>query len=263
MTTFLKVRQFGQISPDHRATFASLPATLRHVETGTPDIALSAPDEASVAESLALSPKAIVIADPAAVGTVCSRQLTEASTLVVPALGLQPSLRQIRADWLPKQTILIHSRLEWQGDTQAAIFEHLAGLANVVGDLVDPRILCSLAGGHVGSASTKEGVEIIWSGLAKAPSSSYCLDISGLTERLEVRADLDGSARSLFIRRSNAGGSFDPTGSFETGLRRFWRDVAGFVRQGEPTTEWKDIAVLHGLAHRLASMASGHGDKAA
>lgn len=253
MSTHITVRPFGQIAPEHRASLASLPATLRLIETGTPDIALSAPDEPSIAEALSLSAKAVVIADPAAVDPAGLRRLEAAAPLIIPVLTLAASLRQVGADGMPAKAGLIHSRLGWQGDMKSAILEHLAGLATVVDALTDLKLLSRGAAGYVGSAKTTEGVDIAWSGSAKAIAARYELDAVGLADRLEVRAELDGSARPLLIRRNHAGGTNEPIASYETGLRRFWRDVASALGTGKPVMTWKDVTALHALADTMAS----------
>lgn len=256
MSNHLTVRQLGQVAAEHHATLASLPATLRLIENGLPDIALVGSNKAAMDEALALSPKAIVIANPTAIDATVSQQLLQASCLIIPALTLGANLSQIKRQVIPEKIGLIHSRLTSQGDTKAAIFEHLVGLANVVDGLTDLTLLSLVSAGYVASAKNDDGVEITWSGLAGAASAHYELDMVGLSDRLEVRVDLDGSARPIMIRRADAGGCIQPIGSYETGLRRFWRSVAHGLRTSAPTMQWKDVANLHALAENFVQHAS-------
>ncbi|MCW5719833.1 MAG: hypothetical protein KIS86_01695, partial [Devosia sp.] len=141
MSAHLTVRQFGQVAADHHATLASLPATLRLIENGLPDIALVGPDKAALDEALALSPKAIVIADPTAIDATVSQQLLQPSCLVIPAMTLGANLGQIDKKTIPEKIGLIHSRHTSQGDMKATIFEHLVGLTSVVDGLTDLTLL--------------------------------------------------------------------------------------------------------------------------
>jgi hypothetical protein len=263
MSTYLTVRQFGNVGPEHRATLASLPGILRLTDAAAPDIALTASDEASLKEALSVSPKAIVVAEPATLDDAGWKRLTDASSMVFPALTLAANLRQISAESVPSKPGLIHSRLSWQGGAKAAIVEHLAGLATVVGQLFELQFLSYVSGGYVGSAKTGEGVEVAWSGLAGAPLSFYELDVVGLADRLEVRADLDGSARPLLLRRGHAGGLDQPAGFYETGLRRFWREAADLLRTGEQTTTLQDIADIRAFTRNLDSIAPTSNERAA
>lgn len=251
MSNQLTVRQFGQVAAEHHATLASLPAALRLIETGLPDIALVGSGDAAMDEALALLPEAIVIANPATVDATASQQLLQASSLIVPVLTLGANLGQIKREAIPESMGFMHSRLTSQSDTKAAIFEHLVALANVVDGLTDLTLLSLLSAGYVGTAKNRNGVEVAWSGLAGAASARYELDMVGLSARLEVSVDLDRSARPIMIRRADADGSFQPTGSYETGLRRFWRSVVHSLRSGTPTLQWKDVADLHALAENF------------
>jgi hypothetical protein len=256
MSTHLTVRQLGQVAAEHHATLASLPATLRLIESGVPDIALVGSGKAAIDEALALSPKAIVIADPTAIDAAVSQKLLQASCLVIPAMTLGANLSQINREETPEKIGLIHSRYTSQGDMKAAIFEHLVGLANVVNGLTDLTLLSVVSNGYVASAKNADGVEVTWSGLAGVASAYYELDMVGLSDRLDVRIDLDGSARPLMIRRANASGSIQPIGSYESGRRRFWRGVADSLRTGAPVMQWKDIVNLHALAESFVHQAS-------
>ena len=110
--------------------------------------------------------------------------------------------------------------------------------------------------GYVGSARTSDGVQVNWSGLATAPTSRYELDIVGLAERLEIRAELDGSARPMTVRRGHAGGLDQPLGIYETGLRLFWRRAVDELTKGEPVRDWQDIVTLRKTVGTFASLAN-------
>lgn len=263
MSTYLTVRQFGRVGPEHRATLASLPAVLRPIEAGTPDFALVGSEPEAIRDALALAPRAIVVAEPAAVTDADAVRLHGPAPLILPVLTLAESLRQVGGDDVLSKAGLVHSRLDWQADMRGSLLEHLAGLTSVVGNLTEVRLLSRSAGGYVGSARTNTGVEVNWSGLAAAPTSRYELDIIGLAERLDVRADLDGSARPMTVRRAHAGGLDQPIGVYETGLRLFWRRAVDALTKGEPVAEWKDFAALRDTVGTFASLANVSDGKAA
>lgn len=256
MSTYLTVLQFGRVAPEHRATLASLPAVLRLIETGTPDIALVGTYPEAIRDALGLAPRAIVVAEPTAISDADAARLLDAKPLVLPVLTLTASLRQVDGGNVLSKAGLVHSRLDWQADTRGSLLEHLAGLTSAVGNLTQVRLLSQNAGGYVGSARTSNGVEVNWSGLAAAPISRYELDIVGLAERLEVRADLDGSARPMTLRRAHAGGLDQPVGVFETGLRLFWRRAVDALTKGEPVTDWQDFVALRETVGTFASLAN-------
>lgn len=65
--------------------------------------------------------------------------------------------------------------------------------------------------------------------------------------------NLDSSARPLLVRNGNAGGLHIPQGTFETGLRCFWRAVIADLMEGKVAPPWPDIARLHTLVRDLAA----------
>jgi len=253
MSPYLSVRQFGPVARQHRATIASLPAALRCIDAGAADIVVTTPDLATVEAALAAAGKAIVITDPVAIGDEASRRLAEARVAVFPALLLTPSLGQLDAASSLAGAGLIHSRLNWHGDMTAAIFEHIAGLSSVVGALSEVELRAGAGQGYVGSARATSGGAVLWSGTAGSALPSYELDIVGLGERLEVRADLDGSARPFVLRRAHAGGQEQPVGIYETGLRLFWRGVVDALSGGKVMPHWSDILEYRDLAARLVA----------
>lgn len=257
MSSYLTVRQFGSVAPEHRATLASLPAMLRLTETGTPDIALTASDGEAIRDAFAASPKAIVVARPAAITDAEADRLSDAALPIFPVLTLAASLRQIGAGRIPAKPGLVHSRLDWQGDMQEGMLEHFAGLASMVGELADVTLLSHAGKGYVGSAKTLDGTDVAWSGLVDVPAPRYELDVVGLAERLEIRAECDGSARPMMVRRGHADGLDQPIGIYETGLRLFWRGVADALAEGTPATQWRDIAALRDLIGAFTSVPSG------
>lgn len=263
MTSFLTVRAFGSLDLDHAATMASLPASLRVVGAGQADIATTTPDLRSITAALAVSPKGLVVTQPALLDDAAIGVLGEAAVPVFPALALAPRLRLLDTGATLAAAGLVRSRLSWRGTIHEVLLEHLAGLEAVLGPISKVRILASSDNGHIGTAQTQGGIVVNWSGRNDTGQSDYELDIIGLSERLEVSGALDGSARPLLVRHGTAGGLQQPHGIFETGLRCFWRAVVSDLTEGRVAPRWPDLSRLHALARELAALSSVHGEDAA
>jgi hypothetical protein len=256
-TKFFTVRAFGVVSLDHVAAITSLPGDLRLHSAGPVDIALVQPRRAALVEALDAAPRAIVLDRPADLDTSLLELLDRTVAPVLPVLKLAASLRLIDASRPLAASGLIRSRLRSAQSLNEAILEHLAGLTAILGSLSDVRMLGMSANSYAATARTKGHAEVTWSGQANATNPDYELDIVGLEARLEVTGVVDGSARPLLVRLGTAEGLAQPPGVFETGLRLFWRSVAGALFDGAPVPRWPATKGLLNLVNTL-SLANAH-----
>lgn len=250
MTRPLTIRAIGALDIAHAVAIASLPASLRLTDDIGADIMVVSPEDAAIAAGLDARPRALVVTRPGKLGASAAVALEQTDVPVFAGLTLVPGLQALDAREALSGAGIVRSRLAWAGSGGEGMFEHLCGLAALLGPLSEVRMLSSGPNGHAGSAKTEHDVMISWSGQGDAPVSEFELDIIGASTRLEVRGLIDGSARPLQVCLAGVDGQRQGHGIFETGQRQFWRGVVDAFNGGSPAPQWSRFASLLAVTRR-------------
>lgn len=250
----LTVRAFGaaiSVAP-HIATMAGLPASLRLVSEGPCDIALAAPDSASLKAGCRAAARAVVVADPADLSDMDIAFLIGAGLPVFPSLRLAANLQSLGSGLLPTGTRMVRSRLDWSGSARAAAIEHLAGLTTLLGPLDMVQTLTLSAAIHSGTARSQSGIDILWSNRLDGDGLCHELDAIGLDQRLEIVASLGDTAQPAKVTKASQSGLQQPPGIYESSLRLFWRSIVAELSGLATTRRWEDFLATRTVVGRLS-----------
>ncbi len=212
---------------EHLLTLASLPLTFNLGDGNGVDIALVGPDDDSIGRGIAANPKCVVIDCPAAVSRDGLRMLLESGISAFPVLKVAPALKPCRSISALANAVLVRSCLSSTESAKNGRLEHLAALESVLGRLVEVTVLNDSGDAYWGIARTHDtNARVLWNGRSAADRDRFDLDVIGIEERLEVDVAFHPTAKPADIRIGARDGIRQLRGTFESGLRLFWREIA-------------------------------------
>lgn len=226
--TQLKVQAFcgDTVAVPHRVAWATLPIALREVDGGNIDIALIGPDVASLEAAVSAKPRALALAVPAMTSPDQLQRLSSAGLRIYPVLRLAHIVDHAEVRSPSTGSGLVRSRLLSLSDQRSAWLEQLAALEIVLGPLQGITLLSKQDHSYSGSARTRVGLPVIWSGQTGTTVDSFELDVVGVSERIEILCGLGEIARAARVSVSTAAGERVASGIYQNGLRLFWRAIA-------------------------------------
>lgn len=255
MTAPLTIYTPAPLNPNDAAAIASLPARLRLTRAGPADIVIVAADAASIVEGLELKPQAIVVSQPALLDESAMALLEKADCPIFPALLLARRLADLDLGDSADGASLVRSHLASTATAQDGITEHLGGLEALLGPLQQARLSQHDGQTYAGTARTRNGVLVCWSGINGAAFSALEVDLVSPSARAEIRGLLDASARPLRVCTADAGGASQRNGVYETAHRLYWRELVAALQGTDPRSQWRAFASVHALARNVLAQA--------